>query len=361
MSYMNPLQRRNDKPVLRDANVANAYSNLADNSTKAGLLFKGAGDAIAEQIGKSNEADRQSRVANAISLLNQGQRKRVGAGEALSPEQPQTESFAESLLDFNNRGVSKLVQAGATPVEALGLMKAKLEPLVAQRDYEANRADALFNQTNKTDTLAETVRNNNLADNYRQGVITNQAERNDIAQNQLDENSRHNRRVEVPNDIREAYDADYATGKRTTAGKDGKIGTDDDIVRKYLTKEDFAKYQEDKAKASLSSRVQSAETKADLISKAYKRFIDSLDEDQFEQYNKLDAQQKQNVLERFYKTGVVPYNNDTTSFYQKSNAGFDSSPLAAEPNNTEIDVNNLPTGYKTIGNKIYDENGKRVK
>ena len=146
---------------------------------------------------------------------------------------------------------------------------------------------------------------------YRQNVLKGQ-------QQQRTEVSRHNKVIESPVDIREAYSANYATGEKTTAGPDGVMGTDDDLVKKYLTKEDFAKYQDDKKRAQGQTEATENQIRSQIANRFYTQL--GYDDKMLEAFNKLPTDEKENVLDRFASTGVIPWNADSAGFWKTSNA-----------------------------------------
>ncbi len=224
---------------------------------------------------------------------------------------------------------------GLDPLQRLNLSTVASKPVYQQELVEREAEQQMYDRgVDSAKLVQESDKIQNTQD-YRDAVTT--------------ETKRHNGVMEIPNDIREATQAGYPS-QMTRVRDDGRSDY-------RLTEEDFGRYQEDKAAASYSSRTQSDETKADLVSKAAKRFEDSLDESQFEQYNKLDARKKQNVLKRYFRTGVIPYKGDSTNWYQGSDAGFDSSAMDEEDRKNNNTNNSYDVKY--IGNKAYTADGTR--
>ncbi len=224
------------------------------------------------------------------------------------------------------------------PMVALGLSQKITQPY-----REQSNADRLFgfNETKEenTQTYRDTVTEQTKS--YQDSLIKNQETRNT-------ETAKHNRRMEVPTDIREANQAGYATGERRTAGKDGVMKTDDDIVKKYLTKENFAKYQEDKAKASKTA-YQSPETLANLRSNALTRYLKIMTDDEYEAYEKLPASQKAIVHNNLLAGKGSGWKADSKGMLQKSNAGFDLTPRGDVPtSDTSLPAGSVDNGDGTI-------------
>ncbi len=195
------------------------------------------------------------------------------------------------------------------PMVALGLSQKITQPY-----REQSNADRLFgfNETKEENTQNYRDTVTGQTKSYQDSLIKNQETRNT-------ETAKHNRAMEVPNDIREATQAGYGTQQLFGPARRGES------MPTELTPTDFAKYQEDKAKASKTA-YQSPETLANLRSNALTRYLKIMTDDEYEAYEKLPASQKAIVHNNLLAGKGSGWKSDSKGILQKSDAGFDLTP-----------------------------------
>jgi len=230
--------------------------------------------------------------------------------------------------------------SGIDPVMALNLASAKSKPAFEER----KRQDSLSQIG-----IENAYRDANLIQKQDEAE-DNQTYRNNITT----ETKRHNVQMERPTDIREAYQAGYATGVKV----DPETGNES----KYLTKEDFAKYQMDKAKASFSQRVLDPSTIDKNKSATIKNFDDilfkQLGEDGYAEYNKLPAQQRTELLQYWLDNGVIDYSMTEENTFSSDNYGQGSASKGYQRQTVEPTV--VQQSGSASDNNTYDTQTARV-
>ena len=114
-------------------------------------------EGVADSLSKNRESKRQQNMAQTLLGLNQRE-EQLGQVNGQPVAGAVGSQAGENLYDFQKRGASALLLAGANPTEAAGMMKIKTAPDMAKRDYANTRADELFKQTLDTNKLAEDTR-----------------------------------------------------------------------------------------------------------------------------------------------------------------------------------------------------------
>ena len=326
---------------------ANSFSNMGDVATQYGDRIEKLAQnrAIAQLMGQTPDSGGDTVVGSAIDDGGYDTSTLDQATGQLTP--------AESALDFRSRQMGNFSQVpGIDPMLALGLANKTADPYFKQEatDQAQSNADRLFGFNQDKFETETAYKDANLQQKQSDATATA-----NYRGNVLSENSRHNKIIETPTDIREAYSAGYATG----VNKDGK---------KYLTTEDFKKYQTDKSKAKFSQRQLDPSTIDKNKAMTNKQFDDilfkQLGKEGYEKYNQLPADQRKDILNYWLDNGIIDYKYEGNTFSpdvsEQGTASQGYQRQATEPTNTS-ETSSLPAGYKTIGDKVYDENGKRVK
>ncbi len=114
-------------------------------------------EGVADSLGENRESKRQQNMAQTLLGLNQRE-EQLGQVNGQPVAGAVGSQAGENLYDFQKRGASALLLAGANPTEAAGMMKIKTASDLAQRDYGDSRADELFKQTLDRDKLTEDTR-----------------------------------------------------------------------------------------------------------------------------------------------------------------------------------------------------------
>jgi len=241
---------------------------------------------------------------------------------------------------------------GIDPLQALQLSKVASDPVyereakeLAASQYDDTRGDVAFTQGIQASNLSETITQNDNTNTYRNNTTT--------------ETKRHNQVMESPTDIREAYSANYATGKRVD--KNGKEHT-------FLTKDDFANYQQDKAKARFSQRVLDPSTIDKNKSTTIKAFDDilfkQLGEDGYKEYNKLPAPERSELLQYWLDNGVIDYGmTDENTFSSDDYGQGDASKGYSRQQGKSTVVQEsgtVPSDIKYAGAKAFNSDGSRA-
>ncbi len=216
--------------------------------------------------------------------------------------------------------------------EAKELAAEQYENQQAIEGYKINRniENDLATQEHRSNILTGQQTDREATAGYRTSSLTNQSTHNANI-------DAHNKRMEVPTDIREATQAGYPTGERTTAGPDGEMGTDDDIVKKYLTKKDFALYQKDKAKARFSQRELDPSTVSKNNQMAFKYAIETQlgkDTKSRKEYDDLKPGEKAILFNQFKESGVINFGRTQEGFWGDS-YGIGKTPPPSTNKSTE--------------------------
>jgi len=117
------------------------------------------------------------------------------------------------------------------------------------------------------------------------------------------------------------------------------MGTDDDIVKKYLTKKDFALYQKDKAKARFSQRELDPSTVSKNNQMAFKYAIETQlgkDTASRKEYDDLKPGEKAILFNQFKESGVINFGRTGGTWYGGNNYGIGKTP----PPSTNKSTNN---------------------
>jgi len=259
------------------------------NFTSAGKLFSGIADRIDTRA--KNKA-----INELLQVAPIQDEQVVGKGSEPMLNVPTGQVYNQSPLDFQQQQQQAFSQVnGIDPLMALGLAQKQATPYFNQEATQQTQsnADRLFGV--KQDILDETKLNNEFNQGVANAGLVQTADK-------IAESKRHNSRMEVPTDIREANQAGYATGEKVN--KDGSVS-------KYLTKEDFAKYQQDKAKARFSQRVLDPSTVDKNKASTIKSFDDilfkQLGKDGYAEYNKLPASERAELLQYWLDNGVIDF------------------------------------------------------
>ncbi len=253
--------------------------------------------------------------------------------------QPSENMTADEYRDNMQMSLSGI--DGIDPMKAIGLSNVASKSIYAkealQREAEQQTYDRGVDSANlvmKADEATATA-------GYRGSVLTNQANRNN-------EISRHNKVMEVPNDIREATQAGYPS-QMTRVRDDGRSDY-------RLSEEDFTRYQEDKSKASHSSRQLDPSTVDKNKAATFKIFDDAmfkaLGEDGYKQFQAEKPDVKAKVYKYWQATQSLGYGMTEENTFSSDDYGVQDMP--------ETDTTAVPDDIKYVGNQAFSADGSRA-
>ena len=309
--------------------------NVAALSRGASQHFAQAGKGL-DSLFKSMRDERKREALDTLFAAKPREAQSQAVTVDGTPDPYSIAEPAENALDFRARllGDTNGI-AGMSATERLGVANGLSEPYFKQEQQAQVQAQRDVDSGYKSAQLVQTADAQSATANYRSDVLSGQEQGRTDTRNYRNtvttETNRHNNRMEIPTDIREAQQAGYVedTGRKD---KDGNpiMG---------VTEESFARYQDDKKTAQGQTEATENQIRSQIANRFYTQL--GYDESALEAFNKLPTDQKEVVLDRFAKTGVIPFSPDTNGFFTKSNAGFDTSPIG-DGNTT------APAGSKTV-------------